>query len=582
MKYFMNLTTRSKLLLSFGLICILFLLIIFIAYKGIKSITQSEKELYNRDVTIALELRELRAHQNFNRAALLDMMLTQVKSEQMAIEASINEKSQEIDKIISELSVLANDPMYQSQFNELRNIINTYRETRKDEVSYIQSGKLLEAQKVATTLQKDRFEKIRSLTAEMGDEAEKRAHEQLAADMHKAGSSILLFVLLGIAAVFLSVIIIVIMNSTIAKPLNELAKIASDIGEGNINIEMTVSDRRDEVGILIHNFHRMAGALKNMASAGQRIAEGDLTVAIVPQSDKDILGNVLLKMQNNLQKITKEILDIVNSIATASTEILAATTQVASGAAETAAAITETTTTVEEVRQAAQLSHQKASRVSENAQQIATVTQIGHNTVEETINGMDEIKKQMEVVASTIVRLSEQSQQIGGIIASVTDIADQSNLLAVNAAIEAAKAGEQGKGFSVVAQEIKSLAQQSKQATIEVRNILNDVQKATSAAVMATEQTTKTIESGVKQSSQSGEAIKKLAESSVKAVDAATQIVASSQQQVVGMDQIGVAMQNINQAGTEIAASMVQAEKAAKELAELGQKLKILVDKYKI
>jgi methyl-accepting chemotaxis protein len=188
----------------------------------------------------------------------------------------------------------------------------------------------------------------------------------------------------------------------------------------------------------------------------------------------------------------------------------------------------------------------------------------------------------MEAVTNTIVRLSEQSQQIGGIIASVTDVADQSNLLAVNAAIEAAKAGEQGKGFAVVAQEIKSLAQQSKQATIQVRNILSDVQKATSAAVMATEQTSKAVENGVKQSAQIGEAIKKLAESSGKAVEVATQIVASSQQQVVGMDQIGLAMKNVNQAGAENAASMVQAEKAAKGLHELGMKLKLLVEQYKI
>ena len=195
---------------------------------------------------------------------------------------------------------------------------------------------------------------------------------------------------------------------------------------------------------------------------------------------------------------------------------------------------------------------------------------------------MDVIQNQMEAVANTIVRLSEQSQQIGGIIATVTDVADQSNLLAVNAAIEAAKAGEQGKGFAVVAQEIKSLAQQSKQATIQVRNILSDIQKATNAAVMATEQTSKAVENGVKQSTQAGEAIKNLAESSSKAVEATSQIVASSQQQVVGMDQIGLAMKNINQAGTENAVSMKQTGNAAKDINELGLKLLQLVEQYKI
>ncbi len=219
--------------------------------------------------------------------------------------------------------------------------------------------------------------------------------------------------------------------------------------------------------------------------------------------------------------------------------------------------------------------------MADSAQKVVQVSLNGQKAVEETVNGMKRIREQMDSIAQTIVRLSEQSQSIGGIIASVTDIADQSNLLAVNAAIEAAKAGEHGRGFAVVAQEIKNLAGQSKQSTLEVRNILFDVQKVTSAAVLATEQGSKAVEAGVVQSAQAGEAIRILSESSNEAVQAATQIVASSQQQVIGMDQISVAMQNINQAGTETAVSMVQSEKAAKSLHELGQKLKDVMEKFK-
>lgn len=300
------------------------------------------------------------------------------------------------------------------------------------------------------------------------------------------------------------------------------------------------------------------------------------------KTHRDQLEDMVKARTAALTSILSEVKDTVNILVSSTSEILAATTQVASGSIETSSAISETTTTVEEVRQAAQLSSKKANNVSENAQEVSQITQLGQNAVNETLIGMHEIQTQMDTMANTIVRLSEQTQQIGGIIASVTEVADKSNMLAVNAAIEAAKAGEQGKGFAVVAQEIKSLAQQSKEATIQVRNILNDVQKTTSAAVMATEQTSRSVDNGVKQSAQAGDAIKKLAESSSKAVESATQIVASSQQQVVGMDQIGLAMQNINQASTENAASMSQAEKAAKELNELGQKLKLLVEQHKI
>jgi methyl-accepting chemotaxis protein len=253
---------------------------------------------------------------------------------------------------------------------------------------------------------------------------------------------------------------------------------------------------------------------------------------------------------------------------------------VATGTAETATAISETSTTVIEVQQASKQSSQKAKDVADSAQRVVQVFQNGQKAVEETIDGMNNIREQMNSIAQTVVRLSEQSQSIGGIIASVTDIADQSNLLSVNAAIEAAKAGEQGKGFAVVAQEIKNLAGQSKQSTLKVRNILNDIQRITGAAVMATEQGSKAVEAGLKQSIQAGEAIRVLAESSNTAVQSAIQIVASSQQQVVGMDQIGIAIQNINQAGTETAVSMVQAEKSARNLYDLSQKLKAVIEKF--
>ena len=296
---------------------------------------------------------------------------------------------------------------------------------------------------------------------------------------------------------------------------------------------------------------------------------------------RDHLEDMVKQRTTDLSKVLIEVKETVNILVSSSSQILAATTQVASGTAETATAITETSTTVEEVQQAARQSAEKAKNVVNIAQQVVKVSQNGKKAVEETVNVMNRIREQMDSIAQTIVRLSEQSQSIGGIIASVTEIADQSNLLAVNAAIEAAKAGEQGKGFAVVAQEIKNLAGQSKQATLQVRNILNDVQKATSAAVMATEQGSKAVEAGVKQSAQAGEAILTLSESINEAVQAASQILASNQQQVVGMDQIGVAMQNINQAGTEIAVSMGQSEKSAKNLNELGQKLKDMVERFK-
>jgi methyl-accepting chemotaxis protein len=280
--------------------------------------------------------------------------------------------------------------------------------------------------------------------------------------------------------------------------------------------------------------------------------------------------------------ITRQLGETIAQLSSSAAEILATTTQVASGAAETATAVSETTATVEEVKQTAQVASQKARYVSDSAQKVAQVSQAGRKSVEDAIAGMHRIQEQMESIAESIVRLSEQSQAIGEIIATVNDLAEQSNVLAVNAAIEATRAGEQGKGFGVVAQEVKSLAEQSKQATAQVRAILGDIQKATSAAVLATEQGHKAVEAGVKQSAEASDAISQLTESVNEAAQAATQIAASSQQQMVGMDQVALAMDNIKQASTQNVAGTRQAEVAAQSLHELGVKLKLLAEQYRV
>lgn len=286
------------------------------------------------------------------------------------------------------------------------------------------------------------------------------------------------------------------------------------------------------------------------------------------------------RAEENLRRVMLEVQESVNILAPASSEILSITGQVAAAASETATAVSETTTTVDEVKQTAIISNQKARYVAEIAQKTAQASEAGRKSVGESIEVMNRIREQMESIAESIVRLSEQGQAIGEIIATVNDLAEQSNLLSVNAAIEAARAGEQGKGFAVVAQEVKSLAEQSKQATGQVRAILGDIQKATNSAVMATEQGSKAVEAGVAQSRQAGETISLLAESISEAAQASTQIAASSQQQLVGMDQVVVAMDNIKTASTQNVEGAKQTEASAQNLNELGQKLKRLLEHY--
>jgi methyl-accepting chemotaxis protein len=373
-----------------------------------------------------------------------------------------------------------------------------------------------------------------------------------------------------------------LMGRTIAAPLQNISGAALAMAEGDLEFQVQPNGRGDEIGLLTRSFSGMTESLRSMANATEKIAGGDFTVPFQPRSGKDTLGKAFDSMRQSLRGVTLELRQSVSVLSSTAQQIVATTAEVASAAAQTATSVAETTTTIEEVKQTAILSAQKARYVSDSAQKVVLVAQTGRKAVDDSIDGMKKIRDQMETIAESIVRLSEQAQNIGEIMVTVNDLAEQSNLLAVNASIEAARAGEYGKGFSVVAQEVRSLADQSKQATSQIRTILNDIQKATTAAVMVTEQGSKAVDAGLKQSVQAGESVQKLADNITEAAQAATQIAASSQQQIAGMDQIATAMENIKAATSQNVASTRQTEAAASGVRELGHKLNELVAQYRL
>jgi methyl-accepting chemotaxis protein len=258
-------------------------------------------------------------------------------------------------------------------------------------------------------------------------------------------------------------------------------------------------------------------------------------------------------------------------------ELMAIASQVAAGVAQTAASTNETTATVEEVKQTATLSLERASYAAQGAGNAASSLGSARLLVEETASGIEQMLGDMGVVAETINRLSEQTQAVGDVVAAVNDLAEQSNLLSVNASIEAAKAGEYGKGFTVVAQEVKSLAEQSKQAVIQVRTILSEIQKAGQMAVQAAERSRHTIEAGRERSAEAGEVVQRVASRASEDAEASTQVTASSRQQLAGLEQIAQAIQSINEAGTQSMAGTRQVEQQARRLQELALELKSLI-----
>lgn len=489
-----------------------------------------------------------------------------------------------VEPMVKDVRQLTSDnPSQQKRLDDLETLIASRLEISQAGIDARRTAGFKAAQDmVASGRGKKIMDEIRQLIATMAQDENRLLRERDAAS--KASASVTVSVILyGITLAFvLLAFAALVLIRNISIPLGNVTIAAERIAQGDLQATLDSRDRRDEIGLLSRTFRTMTVFLQDKAESAKQIAAGNLTTGVNPRSDSDVLGKAFAEMVANLRRMTRELKEGIGMLGTSATEILATTTQIATGAAETATGVSETTTTMEEVKQTAQIASQKAKSVMDSAQHSVQISQTGRKAVEETQEGMNRIREQMEFIAGSIVRLSEQSQAIGEIIATVNDLAEQSNLLAVNAGIEAAKAGEQGKGFAVVAQEVKSLAAQSKQATAQVRGILGEVQKATSAAVMATEQGSKVVEAGVRQSAEVSEAIRQLGENITEAAQYSTQIAASSQQQVVGMDQVAQAMESIKVASAQNVAGTKQAAVAAQQLHELGERLKQLVAQYRL
>jgi methyl-accepting chemotaxis protein len=320
-----------------------------------------------------------------------------------------------------------------------------------------------------------------------------------------------------------------------------------------------------------------------MARVGQGDLASQLTLQAVEATDPLVaLGQRLNETTAGLRQMAVQISRTAVELQGAVESILAASTQQATGAAEQSAAITQATTTIDEVRTIADQTAKRAQGVEELSQRTADIARAGQQTVDDTVAEMGQVRHKVESIATGILALSEQAQAIGQIIATVNDIATQSNMLALNAAVEAARAGEAGQGFAVVASEVRALAEQSRAATAQVKEILTEIQRGVNTAVMLTEEGMKGADAGVRVAEQSGGALRRLAESVAGSAQAAQQIAAAAGQQVAGMEQIAQAMHNIQQVTVQTVEGTQQMEQAARDLDALAGQLAEVTAQYRV
>ncbi|MBS0290345.1 MAG: methyl-accepting chemotaxis protein [Proteobacteria bacterium] len=587
MQWFANQRTAVKLTFGFASGLIIMLIAIWVGYSTITLLEKANKKLFNKET---LELQDkvqvlLRTEDEI-RTLMLGALLTTDRAQQQKYIDEVKGKAAFSDEILRNINqnVMQDNRAMILVIGKLQNIYDTHKKGRKEgSIPLIYEGKMEEAKSNELVAQKALYDEFRNTAQSLTNLIRDQANEVLIKSGEDVKHATTLFIFLALLAVVVKISWIFILNRQISTPLNELSIASQQMAKGDLkSVKLPEINREDEVGVLVRSFYAMNQWINEAAETAKQIANGDLSISVKLQSSQDFLGASLQQMINNLRKITQDITEGVNLLGSSATEISAASSQLAASAAQTATSVNETTTTIEEVRQTSHVANQKAQLVTKTAENTTKISDSGKRAASAINSMIDEIQNQMNLIAESMVRLSEQTQAIGAIITTVDDLSQQSNLLSVNASIEAAKAGDQGKGFAVVAQEVKSLASQSKQATNQVRAILADIQKATSASVMATEQGSKAVDEGVKKSEEAGESILMLVKSVSEASNAASQIAASSKQQLVGMEQATLAMENIRQTSNQNVDSSKQLEASVRGIIDMGARLKNIVGQFKL
>jgi len=349
---------------------------------------------------------------------------------------------------------------------------------------------------------------------------------------------------------------------------------ASNFKGGYKEIVQGVNETLDAV---IKPVQEGAGVLEVMA-------KGDLTPRVTGNylGDHQILKNSINRMGESVSGILNQVKEAVAATASAANQISSSTEEMAAGAQEQSSQATEVAGAVEEMTKTIYETTKNTGQATEASKNSGKVAKEGGKVVEETIHGMNRIAEVVKKSAETVQALGKSSDQIGEIVQVIDDIADQTNLLALNAAIEAARAGEQGRGFAVVADEVRKLAERTTKATKEIATMIKQIQKDTSGAVESMEQGTKEVEVGKQLAEKAGSSLQEIIHGAEQVVDIVTQVAAASEEQSSAAEQISKNIESISSVTQQSASGIQQIAHASEDLNRLTLNLQELIAQFKV
>ncbi len=411
-----------------------------------------------------------------------------------------------------------------------------------------------------------------------------------------SGPQLLFAVAIGAAAAIFS---ISVLGSKIVKPVQEITEFSEKIAGGDNNARLEISSQND-FAVVAENWNRLAEKLSRTGRDQQaqdtlqksvtefltivsQIARGDLTLR--GKVTNDALGNVVDSvnyMLDNFGRVIERVRNAAVDVSSSANEILISSEEMAGGASQQDQEITNTSSAVEELTVSMKQVSNNAEASAEAARRALDAAEQGNRSVRDTLDGMQRIRSSVQATAKKIKSLGDRSLEISEIVNVINDITEQTNLLALNAAIEAARAGEAGRGFAVVADEVRKLAEHSRTATKDIAALIKAIQAETNEAVVVMEEGTKEVEVGARLADQAGKALEAISSVVRQSAELVQEISLASKQQVRGTEGVANAMQIISSITRQTSQGTRQTARTVEQMVKLSEQLNEALSQFKI
>jgi len=549
---------------------ILILAVSVIGYYSMQEMAKKSEEMYGANLLVVQTIGNIRTDNRAIDSYILEYMITTDKTRNEELSTLIDERVEMARKNIQDFKdisqgitglheeALETERLYESYLEGVLEVGDLASQNHNDEAYKLYESEVSENR-----------EEFVNYAREISKENSDRANDLNQSNQNDAKSAKLIMIVFVVTALIVAALLVIVISRSFVNPIKQLQSVMKEAESGDLTVRGTY-EARDEISQLNKSFNTMLGSIQEVI---HRITTSGEEVAAASE-----------QLNANAQETLK------------GTEMVASTMEgISEGTERQLHEVSETATVVTELSNGVNQVTQNTQQVSEVVSDTSEKAVNGKEAISKTINQMESIHSKFEILSKTINGLGERSTEIGEIINSITMIAEQTNLLALNAAIEAARAGEHGRGFAVVADEVRKLAEESSNSAMKVRNLIGKIQQETHEAVISMESTSNEVSQGIEVVHFAGNTFGEI-DASIRNVDEKIQLVKKAMQEVEAgthkivsafdlihnvTETVTAGTQNVSATTEEQLASMEEISSSADSLASIAEELQVMVGKFK-